>query len=125
MQVDQYTAPDFASAALVTIDTQRDVLDGGPLEVAGTSAVLPQMRLLVDAFRAGGRPIVHVVRLYQPDGSNVDLCRRRAVQDGARVLITGGAGSQLAEDLVLEPNVTLDNSLLLDSMGARPRWLLS
>jgi nicotinamidase-related amidase len=132
VQLDQYTAPDFASAALITIDTQRDVLDGGPLEVAGTSAVLPQMRVLVDAFRAGGHPIVHVVRLYQPDGSNVDPCRRRAVQDGARVLMTGGAGSQLADDLLLEPNVTLDSSLLLaggvQPLGERevamykPRW---
>ena len=108
------------------------MLDGGPLEIAGTSAVLPQMRVLVDGFRAGGHPIVHVVRLYQPDGSNVDPCRRRAVEDGARVLMTGGAGSQLAEDLMLEPNVTLDSSLLLaggvQRLGERevamykPRW---
>jgi hypothetical protein len=27
--------PDFAAAALITIDTQRDVLDGGPLEIPG------------------------------------------------------------------------------------------
>ena len=27
---DPYTVPDFTSAALITIDTQRDVLDGAP-----------------------------------------------------------------------------------------------
>src|SRR6184192_1575266 len=79
---DPYIAPDFASSALVTIDTQRDTLDGQPFEVPGTSAALPEMRRLAAAFRAAGRPIVHVVRLYRPDGSNVDLCRRRAVADG-------------------------------------------
>ncbi len=30
--VADYTAPEFAAAALITIDTQRDVLDGQPLE---------------------------------------------------------------------------------------------
>jgi nicotinamidase-related amidase len=100
VEADTYTAPEFAAAALTTIDTQRDLLDGGPLEIAGTSAVLRQMRVTVDAFRAAGRPIVHVVRLYQPDGANVDLCRRRAVEEGAGVLITGGPGSQLAEELL-------------------------
>lgn len=132
MEVDSYTAPDLASAALITIDTQRDVLDGGVLEVPGTSAILPALRVLVDAFRASRQPIVHVVRLYQPDGSNVDLCRRRAVQQGARVLMTGAGGSQLAEDLLLDARVTLDSSLLLagglQRLGEhevamyKPRW---
>src|SRR5206468_2077851 len=41
---DPYIAPDFASSALVTIDTQRDTLDGQPFEVAGTSDALPPPR---------------------------------------------------------------------------------
>src|SRR5439155_672547 len=90
-------APDFASVALVTIDTQRDTLDGQPFEVPGTSAALPEMRRLAAAFRAAGRPIVHVVRLYRPDGSNVDLCRRRAVADGARLVLVEDAVSGLYE----------------------------
>jgi nicotinamidase-related amidase len=132
MALDRYTAPDFAASVLVTIDTQRDVLDGGALEVAGTSAVLPQLRVLVNAFRAAHRPIVHVVRLYEPDGSNVDLCRRLAVEDGSRVLIAGQPGSQLADELLLEPSVPLDAPLLLSgelqALGAnevamyKPRW---
>jgi nicotinamidase-related amidase len=110
---DPYTAPDFASSALITIDTQRDVLDGGPFEVPGTSAVLSRLRVLVDAFRAAARPIVHVVRLYQPDGANVDLCRRGAIQGGARVLAPGDPGSQLAPELLPEPDLALDADLLL------------
>jgi nicotinamidase-related amidase len=43
---------------------------------------------------------VHLVRLYRSDGSNVDLCRRAAVQAGARILAPGSSGSQLAPGLV-------------------------
>jgi len=129
---DPYTTPEFSAAALITIDTQRDVLDGGPLEIPGTSAVLPRMRTLLESFRDAGLPIVHVVRLYEPDGSNVDLCRRHAVEQGARVLTTGGPGTQLAAELVPEPGMALDCELLLaggvQSLGPRevviykPRW---
>jgi len=125
-------APDFASVALVTIDTQRDTLDGQPFEVPGTSAALPEMRRLAAAFRAAGRPIVHVVRLYRPDGSNVDLCRRRAVADGARLVLAGSPGAELASDLVPASAPGLDTQLLLaggiqhagpgEAIIYKPRW---
>src|SRR5437870_3937865 len=63
----KYTTPHLDSAALITIDVQTDVLDGRPLEIAGSSAALPAMRRLVEAFREHEAPIVHVVRLYRPD----------------------------------------------------------
>lgn len=129
---DLYTAPDFASAALITIDTQRDVLDGGPLEIPGTSAVLGRISLLLDAFRDAGRPVVHVVRLYERDGSNVDLCRRGAIQNGAHVLAPGEPGSQLAPELLPQADLALDAEMLLAGgvqvLGPRevaiykPRW---
>jgi nicotinamidase-related amidase len=128
----RYTDPDFAAAALLTIDTQRDVLDDGPLEIAGTSAALVPMRALTQEFRAGGRPIVHIVRIYERDGSNVDLCRRQLVEDGARLLVTGAPGTQLASELLPESDLTLDDELLLAGgvqlLGPRevaiykPRW---
>ena len=49
-------------AALLTIDTQNDTLDGQPLEIPGTSQVLPNIAALCGAFRAGA-PIIHIVRL--------------------------------------------------------------
>jgi nicotinamidase-related amidase len=129
---DPYTTPDLAAAALITIDTQRDVLDGGALEVPGTSAALARIRLLVDAFRDAGRPVVHVVRLYEPDGSNVDLCRRSAVQNGKRILAPGDPGAELAPELLAEPDLRLDAELLLagglQALGPgevamyKPRW---
>jgi nicotinamidase-related amidase len=129
---DRYTAPDFSAAALITIDTQRDALDGGSLEVPGTTAALAAIGMLVRAFRAGGRPIVHVVRLYEPDGSNVDISRREAVRNGAKVLIGGTEGSQLASELLPDPELVLDDRLLLaggvQAFGPgevaiyKPRW---
>jgi nicotinamidase-related amidase len=110
---DPYTAPDFRAAALITIDVQRDVLDGGTFEIPGTSAALGSMRVLLRAFRDAGRPVVHVVRLYRPDGTNADLCRRRAVESGMRALTAGDPGSQLARELLPEPGLELDARLLL------------
>ena len=127
-----YLAPDFTSVALLTIDTQRDTLDGQPFEIPGTAAALPEMRRLAEAFRATGRPIVHVVRLYQPDGSNVDLCRRRAVAEGARLVLAGSPGAELASDLVPASAPRLDTELLLaggiqrvgpgEAIIYKPRW---
>src|SRR2546426_7547231 len=97
---DPYTTPHWDRCALLTIDTQRDTLDGGLFEVAGTSAILPAMQRALTAARAAGRPIVHVVRLYRPDGSNVDACRRERVQTGWHPVTPGSPGSELAAELL-------------------------
>lgn len=89
------------------------------------------MACLATAFRERGLPVVHVVRLYRPDGSNVDLIRRHEIQQGARLLVPGSPGSQIAPELL--PNaVELDHELLLNGdfqqVGTReyimykPRW---
>lgn len=126
-----HTAPLFASAALITIDVQRDVLDGHPLEIPGTSDALGPMRELTDAFRAAARPIVHIVRIYEADGSNVDLCRREAVKDGARMLLAGSPGTEIAHELLAE-EARLDTRRLLvgevqrigpdELIIYKPRW---
>jgi nicotinamidase-related amidase len=130
--IDDHTAPDLAACALITIDTQQDVLDGAPFEIAGTSAVLPRMAELCRAFRAAGRPIVHIVRLYRPDGANADLCRRGMLERGAELLRPGSSGAELAPELLPRPDVKLDSASLLagdrQSLGERevviykPRW---
>ena len=99
MTEDPILAPHLKRAALITIDVQCDTLDGQPAEIPGTTALLPQIRGLADAFRTARRPIVHVVRLYRPDGRNVDLCRRTAVAGGARLFLLGSPGAELAPGL--------------------------
>ncbi len=55
-KVSRYTSPDFSSTALITIDMQQDTLDGQPLEVPGTSAILPTLKQILQSFRdAGGK----------------------------------------------------------------------
>ncbi len=129
---DSHTAPEFDAAALITIDTQQDLLDTGTMPVAGTSAALPAMRLVAEAFREARRPIVHVVRLYEPDGSNAEPCRREILAGGARVLIRDTPGSQLATDLLPDPELRLNARLLLGGVPQplgpnevaiyKPRW---
>jgi nicotinamidase-related amidase len=130
--MDEYTEPQLDASALITIDVQRDTLDGAPLEIPGTSAALPAMARLVEAFRAGGQPIVHVVRLYREDGSNVDLCRRASVMDGARILTPGSDGAELAPALLPPAGAALETEELLagelQPLGPnewalyKPRW---
>jgi nicotinamidase-related amidase len=110
--MDPYLQPELERAALLTIDLQRDTLDGQPCEIPGTSAIVPQVSRVADWFRRRGRPIVHVVRLYRSDGSNVDLCRRGAVENGARLFLAGSPGSQLASG-VLEVDTALDAPRLM------------
>jgi nicotinamidase-related amidase len=127
-----YTAPRLDSAALITIDVQTDVLDGRPLEIPGSSGALPAMARLAEAFREHGVPIVHVVRLYRADASNVDLCRREAVASGWKALAPGSAGAELAAELLGERHAHLDAELLLggevQGIGEnevviyKPRW---
>ena len=127
----RYTKPHWETSALITIDVHCCTLDDGELEAPGTSAALPRMVELADSFRDADRPIVHVVRLYLPDGSNVDACRRASVEGGAGFLTPGDPGTSLAPELTGGP-VELDAERLLmgeiQSIGPnevaiyKPRW---
>lgn len=109
---DTWIQPDFRHAALVTIDVQRDTLDGQPFEIPGTSQALPQISALCAAFRARALPVVHVLRIYLPDGSNAELCRRDAIASGARMFLHGTPGREVAPEL-LPADAPLPNDDLL------------
>jgi nicotinamidase-related amidase len=126
------TTPDPAKSLLLTIDVQVDFTNpGAPAEIAGTAGAVPNMVRLIDAFRAAGRPIAHMVRLYQADGSNVDLCRRARAAEGWGVVPPGSEGSQIVAELT-PPGTRLDHSTLLNGHPQRigedewvfykPRW---
>jgi len=123
--------PELDSLALVSIDLQRDLLDGQAQEVPGTSAAARVIADLRDAFLRAGLPIVHIVRLYREDGSNADLCRRGPIEDGLKLVIAGSPGAEIAEGLV-PADTALDAELLLaggvQELGPgevaiyKPRW---
>ncbi len=126
--------PNYASCALVVIDFQNDfVLPGAPLEIAGSYPLLPRLTELVRGFRAAGKPIVHVVRCYLPDGSNVDLCRRERVRTSEEAIIRPDSdGAMLPQPLLPENCPPFDWQLLLSGapqpLGPqewvlyKPRW---
>jgi nicotinamidase-related amidase len=131
--MDDYVNSNFRKVALLTIDVQRDfTLPGAPLEIPGTMEVLFKIQQLVTVFREQKKPIIHVVRLYLADGSNADLCRRKDIEQGKRVLIPGSEGAELMPQLKPAPDIKLDAEKLLAGklqlIGARewviykPRW---
>ena len=128
----KYTEPEWSKSALITIDTQCDTLDGQPFEVPGTSAILPRIEALLNIYRKADMPIIHLVRIYKEDGSNVDLCRRDLIEGGTKFMLAGSPGSQLALELLPRGGIELDTELLLSGGIQRlnpnevviykPRW---
>ncbi|MDX1711587.1 MAG: cysteine hydrolase [Rhodovibrionaceae bacterium] len=129
----EYTTPDRRRVALLTIEGQRDFTHGSsPVRTSGTGQAIPNAHDLVEAFRHCSLPIFHLVRLYRPDGSNVDLCRRRAVEEGMRILMPGTFGAELVDELKPSLSVRLEPSTLLEGgfqeigpqewVHYKPRW---
>lgn len=128
---DDYLDVDWTSSALIVVDFQRDLTDEGNHPIPGTSDVAPAVRHLVQTYRLVGRPIVHVVRLYPPGSSDVDLLRREAVEAGTRFLAPGTHGSEIVEG-VLPDDTPLDTGRLLagapqhvggdEVVMFKPRW---
>lgn len=128
-----YTLPERGKVALLTINAQRDFIQAGsPLRTSGVTQALQGVVRLAKGFRQLGLPIVHAVRLYRPDGSNVDICRRQAVEEGLRVLMPGTSGAELIDELKPYPSARLSHEDLLaaefQQLGERewamyrPRW---
>jgi len=121
------------SVALITVDVQNDfTLPGAPAEIPGTLQAIPRIVQLLNAFRESRNLIIHVVRLYLPDGSNVDLCRRAAVQSGEKIVAPATEGAELVDALKPSKSIRLDPKLLLQGkvqpignqefVVYKPRW---
>ena len=130
---DEYITPDRNHSALLIIDVQCDfTLIGAVAEIPGTLTSVSCIKRLVQGYREVGLPIVHVIRLYSKDGSNVDLCRRKAIENGKQLVIPGSDGAELMDELKPFPHIRLDSKLLLSGnlqqIGSmewimyKPRW---
>jgi len=131
--MNEYVRPHRDRAVLLTIDTQNDfTTPGAPAAVEGTAEAVPRMRRLVDGFRSVDAPIVHVIRLYRRDGSNVDRCRKEAIESGAAIVRPGTDGAELVTELKPATDVRLDADQLLQGrfqevgpgewIMYKPRW---
>ena len=124
--------PEFDKAALVTIDVQQDTLDGQAFEIPGTTQALPCIANLCNQFRDRQKPLVHVLRLYLPDGTNAELCRRDALQAGEPFFLAGEPGRLITPELLPDTAPEPDDGLLmsgdLQQIGPaewysyKPRW---
>lgn len=128
-----FTAPERGRVALLTVNAQRDFTNpGSPLRARGSDRARSVLQPLVAGARGVGVPIVHAVRLYRPDASNVDIFRRQAVREGLRILMPGTSGAELIDEVRPSPKVRLDAAELLtggtQTIGAnewalyKPRW---
>ncbi len=128
--LDPHLVPDLRQSAIVVIDTQNDFVDGGSSPIPGTTDLVPAIARLVAAYRETGRPVVHVIRLY--DGTDVDLPRRTAIAQGAQIVRPNTRGSQIVAPLRTPGAPDLDPALLFSGAAQRlgphevalwkPRW---
>lgn len=129
----KYTDPKFVTSALITIDTQNDfTLNGAPAKITGTADVIPNIVRLLESYRKNSFPIIHVVRLYEQDGSNVDLCRRQLIEEGEVIVAPNSEGAELVEELKPDLSTKLSADLLqageMQEIGEneyvmyKPRW---
>lgn len=130
----EYTRPQKEHAALITLSAQRDyTLTSSPIRTSGLSRAVPAMQKLVQGCRERAVPVYHSIRLYKTDGSNVDNCRREAVEEGLRIFMPGSLGAELIQEIQPEGcDVRINPDLLFDgrfqeigeneSIFYRPRW---
>lgn len=129
----EYTTPERDRIALLTFAVQKDCTSpGSPVGHLGGGGQLAKVGQLAQGFRTADAPIVHLVRLYRPDGSNADACRRQAIEDGLRVLMPGSCGAELVPEVNPAPEKRLDCGELLAGRLQelaprewalyRPRW---
>lgn len=125
-----YLSVHWDRSALLVIDMQHDFVQGA-MPVPGTLEILPVVARAAASFRAAGRPVVHVIRYYQPGGTDVDAVRRATVQAGALIAAPGTTGASIPPELIGDA-VALDHEALLagriQQVGTRevvmfkPRW---
>ena len=91
----------MADSALLVMDVQRSVVD----RFADDSGYLPRLRAAVDAARAAGIPVIHVVVGFRPGHPEISP-RNRTFSAAARSggFIEGARGSEIHPDVAPRPD---------------------
>ena len=78
---------DAQRSALIIIDMQGGFIEeSSSLHIAGAKSSIPACALTLDEARKSGMHVVHVVRRYATDGSDVELVRRSIWIEGGKPL---------------------------------------
>lgn len=128
-----YIKPNKEKIALLIIDTQNDfTLFNAPAQIPGTLEIIPKLEKIVQEFRKKSKVIIHIVRIYLPDGSNVDLCRKNEIIQGKKIVIAGSNGAEIVDELKPQKNIKLDTEELISGQFQeiskhewimyKPRW---
>ena len=102
------------AAALVVIDMQRDFAEEGGFgaslgnDVSRVTRIVPDVKRLIEGFRAAGLPVIHTMECHRPDLSDLPPAKRnrgaptlRIGDDGpmGRILIAGEPGTAILPEL--------------------------
>ena len=105
-----------AEMALVVIDMQRDFAEAGGFgaslgnDVSRITRIVPDVKRLIEGFRAAGLPVIHTMECHRPDLSDLPPAKRdrgspslRIGDEGpmGRVLIAGEPGTAILPELAL------------------------
>ncbi len=100
--------------ALIVIDMQRDFAEPGGFgaslgnDVSRITKIIPDVKRLIEGFRAAGRPVIHTMECHRPDLSDLPPAKRdrgtpalRIGDEGpmGRILIAGEAGTAILPEL--------------------------
>ena len=83
------------AVALVVIDMQRDFAEEGGFgaslgnDVSRVTRIVPDVKRLIEGFRAAGLPVIHTMECHRPDLSDLPPAKR---DRGAPTLRIGDAG---------------------------------
>ncbi|MFD1630613.1 cysteine hydrolase family protein [Pseudopedobacter beijingensis] len=127
--MNSHIAPDYNKCILLTIDMQNDfVMPGSIAEVTGSHEIVPRLKKVLETCRERNIPIIHVIRLYKEDASNVDLCRKALIASGAKIVLPDTKGAELVKELLPESSsFTMDYDTLLKGEVqeiANNEWIL-
>ncbi len=93
--------------ALLIIDMQNDfVRPGAPLRVAGAEAAIPAMQQVLGVFRSLSLPVIHIVRVHRPDGTDVEIIRKEIFRENP-FAVDGTPGAAIVSDLAPLPGETI------------------
>lgn len=86
--------------ALLIIDMQKDfILPDRPSTVKGALSTVPKIKTVLNFFRNKNFPIFHIRREYLPDGSNVEIVRKKDFEKGIKYCVKGTEGAEFIEEL--------------------------
>ena len=115
--------------ALLIIDMQNDFASAQAVNpVAGAKAVITPLTHLLSLFREKQLPIFHIVRIHEPDGSDVEWFRADLFKNkpfavrgtrGAAVIdeLTPGPGEHLIEKVRMSAFIGTTLDLMLRTLG--------